>query len=368
MRGRGVSKKVLVAGASGLVGFEAARHFCQLPGCEVTVVSRRSPHDELGAQYIAVDLLDDAGCAEVLGCAAKGTTHLVYAALHWVAGWRDEDHIATNVRMFRNALDAVDRAAPELRHVTVMEGGKSYGVHVRPVAIPSLEGRDDARDLAMFYWPQQDYLRARAAERGWHWTIFRPATICGESFSSAMNPIPALGAYAAVLKAEQKPLLFPGGDSSIVQATDAELLAHAIAWAGESTEARNEVFNITNGDVFMWQAVWPAIAEALGMAPGGREPMRLAAEMPDRAAVWERIRAEHGLRSPGLEAFVGLSFQFIDSLLGIDDPTRINPAIMSPIKLHEAGFHEVVDTEESLVKWICRFQDKRYLPSAAWKP
>ena len=363
-----MSKKVLIAGASGLVGFEAARHFSRLPGYEVTVLSRRPPHDELDAQFVAVDLLDDAGCAADLGQAASATTHLVYAALYWVAGWSDEDHINTNVRMFRNALDTVDRASDELRHVTVLEGGKSYGVHVRPVPIPSREGRDDARDLAMFYWPQQDYLRARAAERNWHWTIFRPATICGESFASAMNPIPALGAYAAVLKAERKPLLFPGGESSIGQATDAELLAHAIAWAGEATEARNQVFNITNGDVFMWGAVWPAIAEALGMAPDGREPMRLAVEMPARAAVWERIRAEHGLRCPGLDAFVGLSFHFIDSLLGTDDRTRVNPAIMSPIKLHEAGFHEVVDTEESLVKWFRRFQDKRYLPPAAWKP
>jgi nucleoside-diphosphate-sugar epimerase len=362
-----VRKSVLVVGASGLVGFETARHFCQVPACKVTAISRRPPHDEFDAQFIAIDLLDDAGCAEVLGRAASGTTHLVYAALNWVAGWSDEDHIATNVRMFRNALDAVDRTSDELRHVTVMEGGKSYGVHLRPVPIPSREGRDDARDLAMFYWPQQDYLRARAAERGWHWTIFRPATICGESFGSAMNPIPALGAYAAVMKAEQKPLHFPGGESDIAQATDAELLAHAIAWAGEAREARNQVFNITNGDVFMWEAVWPALAEALGMAPGAREPMRLAAEMPERAAVWERIRTEHGLRSPGLKDLVGLSFQFVDSLLGIDDPTRVNPAIMSPIKLHEAGFHEVVDTEKSLVKWLRRLQDKRYLPPATWK-
>ena len=365
-------KKVLVAGASGLVGFEAARHFCDQAGCEVTVVSRRPPHDRLDARFVAVDLTDDAGCAETLARAAAGTTHLVYAALYektqLVAGWLDPEHIATNTRMFRNVLDAVDGASPDLQHVTMLEGGKSYGVHVRQVAIPSREGRDDARDLAMFYWPQQDYLRAMRAERGWHWTIFRPASICGESFASAMNPIPALGAYAAVLKAEGQPLHFPGGESSVAQATDAELLAHAIAWAGEAAEARDQIFNMTNGDVFMWEAVWPAVAETLGMEPGGRAPMHLATEMPKRAAVWDRIRAEHDLRSPDLDHFVGLSFQYIDSLLGIDDPTRVNPAVMSPIKLHEAGFHEVADSEISLTKWLRRFQDKRYLPPASWSP
>ena len=30
-----------------------------------------------------------------------------------------------------------------------------------------------------------------------------------------------------------------------------------------------EAFNVTNGDVFRWQDVWPAIAEALGMALPG---------------------------------------------------------------------------------------------------
>ena len=367
-----MNKRVLVVGASGLVGFEAARHFCDLPGWEVAVASRRPPHDRLEARFVAVDLTDDAGCAEVLAREAAGTTHLVYAALYekpqLVAGWLDEEHIATNTRMFRNVLDAVDGASPDLQHVTMMEGGKSYGVHVRPVAIPSREGRDDARDLAMFYWPQQDYLRAKRAERAWRWTIFRPASICGESFASAMNPIPALGAYAAVLKAEGKPLLYPGGASTIAQATDAELLAHAIAWAAEEPRARDRIFNVTNGDVLVWENLWPALAEALGMEPGPREPMHLATEMPARAALWDRVRAEHDLRSPDLERFVGLSFQYIDSLLGIDDPTRVNPAIMSPIKLHQAGFHEVVDTEESLTKWLRRFQEKRYLPPASWKP
>ena len=367
-----MSKRVLVIGASGLVGFETARHFCETPGCEVVVASRRPPHDALDARFVAVDLADDAGCAEVLAREAAGTTHLVYAGLYekpqLVAGWLDAEHIATNVRMFKNVLDAVDGASRDLRHITTMEGGKSYGVHVRPVAIPSREGRDDARDLAMFYWPQQDYLRAMRAERDWRWTIFRPASICGESFASAMNPIPALGAYAAVLKAEGQPLLYPGGDSTVAQATDTELLAHAIAWAGESPEARDQIFNMTNGDVFIWESVWPALAEALGMEPGGRAPMHLATEMPKRAAVWDRVRAEHDLRSPELEGFVGLSFQYIDSLLGVDDPTRVNPAVMSPIKLHEAGFHEVADTEASMVKWIRRFQEKRYLPPASWIP
>ena len=228
--------------------------------------------------------------------------------------------------------------------------------------IPAREGRDDAREQPMFYWPQQDYLREKQAGREWHWTIFRPAIIVGESFGSAMNPIPALGAYAALLKEEGKPLLYPGGKSNIVESTDADLLARAIAWAGDSPAARNQIFNVTNGDVFLWERIWPAIAGALGMEPGGQEPIQLATEMPKRSAEWDQIRARYGLRSPELERFVGLSFQFLDSLLGYSDPTRLNPAISSTIKLRQAGFHDVLDTEEVFVKWFRTFQEKRFLP------
>ncbi|MFX6876819.1 hypothetical protein ABTH39_19850, partial [Acinetobacter baumannii] len=46
------------------------------------------------------------------------------------------------------------------------------------------------------------------------------------------------------------------------------LLARAIAWSGEAATAQNEAFNVTNGDVFTWENIWPAVADALRMKPG----------------------------------------------------------------------------------------------------
>jgi hypothetical protein len=37
-----------------------------------------------------------------------------------------------------------------------------------------------------------------------------------------------------------------------------------MVWAAQSPQAANEAFNITNGDVFEWRNVWPALAETLG--------------------------------------------------------------------------------------------------------
>jgi nucleoside-diphosphate-sugar epimerase len=303
-----------------------------------------------------------AGLAPELGA----VTHLVYAALYeqpqLLAGWRDADQIATNATMLRNLLDVVDRAAPDLRHVTILQGTKAYGIHVRPIPIPAREDRDEAHDIANFYWDQESCLRTKSAGRPWHWTIFRPQAIFGESFGSAMTVIAALGTYGAVLKDDGAPLYYPGGNPNIMEAIDANVLARAIAWAGESPAAFGEAFNITNGDVFMWQNVWPAVADALAMQPGEARPISLAGEMPKRAAQWDTIRRRHGLASPGLEAFVGLSFQFADSLLGYGDPTRSDPGIVSTVKLRQAGFTETIDTEAMLRKWFRLFQDKRLLP------
>jgi nucleoside-diphosphate-sugar epimerase len=147
-----------------------------------------------------------------------------------------------------------------------------------------------------------------------------------------------------------------------MEAVDADLLAQAIAWAGNAPAAHDQAFNITNGDVFLWRSVWPAIADALGMQPGGDAPLSLAREMPKCAQDWERIRTKYQLRSPALHDFVGLSFQYADSCLGYGDERRRDPALVSTVKLRQAGFHEFMDTEAMLRKWFRIFQEKRYLP------
>ncbi len=50
-------KSVLIAGASGLVGAAATKHFCGEPDCDVVVVSRRPPNELSGARFVAADQL-----------------------------------------------------------------------------------------------------------------------------------------------------------------------------------------------------------------------------------------------------------------------------------------------------------------------
>lgn len=363
------SKHVLVAGASGLVGYAALKHFAAEPGVKLTVVSRRKPLKTFGADFVSVDLTDAAQCARVFG-ALKDVTHLVFAALHerpnLVSGWVEPVHIDTNDRMLRNLFEPLQQASKGLRHVSLLQGTKAYGVHVRPFKVPAREDRSEARDIENFYWRQQDYLAQQQQGKSWHYTVFRPQIIFGESTGSAMNLIPALGVHAALLKEQGKPLAFPGGPPLILEAVDADLQARAIAWAGEAASARNQAFNLTNGDVFVWENVWPAICDALGMAVGKPAPQSLVETTAKEGAAWERLRAKYGLAAPGIDEFVGESFQYADFCFAYGaDPNTTSwgqAAIVSTVKIKQAGFTEVVDTEVMLRRFIKLFQDEKLLP------
>jgi hypothetical protein len=177
-----------------------------------------------------------------------------------------------------------------------------------------------------------------------------------------MNVIPALGAYAAFQRQKGNRLDYPGGAPRIGQAVDADLLARTIAWAGEAANARNEIFNVTNGDVFVWPNVWPAIADAVGLQPGEAVPLSLDRDIRPREAEWLRICAKHNLVSGTLQAFVGLSFEYTDYTMGYGRDLPGPAAIVSTVKLQQAGFHEVMDTEAMFRKWFAVFQGKQLLP------
>jgi len=358
-------KTVLVVGASGLVGYAAMKHFAGDVARKVIAVSRRQPDETFGARFVAADLTDAPSCAEVFG-AFGDVTHVIYAALFerpgLIAGWRDAEQIAINDRMMRNLMEPLEKAAKSLAHVSLLQGTKAYGVHVRPMKVPAREGRSEMREQPNFYWNQEDYLREKQRGKDWCFSIFRPVLIVGYSQGSAMNVIPAIGVYAAMLKEAGQPLHYPGGPPRVGQAVDADLLARCMAWAGKTAAARNETFNVANGDVYCWQNIWPAIADALGMAPGDAVPRSLETDIQPREAEWARIRAKHNLVSSDLKSFVGLSFQYADYQMGFGHTEPPPPSFSSTIKLTQAGFHEVMDTERMFVKWLRAFQDKHLLP------
>lgn len=362
-------KCVLVAGASGVVGQAAVRHFESL-GWQVLAVSRRPP-DHAGSgrvRHLPLDLTDAAACRAALAGPVRelAPSRLVYAALHelpgLVAGWRDPVQMQTNLDMLRNLAEPLI-AAGVLRHASLLQGTKAYGVHLRPFPVPARE-RWPRHPHANFYWLQEDWLREQAARHGFAMTIFRPQIIFGDAVGAAMNPLPVLGAWAAIRREEGRPFSYPGGPGYLLEAVDARLLARALAWAAEAPAAAGETFNIANGDVFTWPNLWPALAEAFGVKPGEPEPQPLAAALaePGRAAQWERIVARHGLRPIPLPALLGQSHHYVDFCLATGAKREPAPVLVSTIKLRQAGFGDCIDTEDMVRELVALLQEKRILP------
>ena len=357
-------RKVLVAGASGLVGHAAVRLFASLSDYEVVAVSRRTPDPVPGSKFISADLLDQRKCAELFS-QMDDVTHVVYAAVNekpgLMDGWLDREQMQTNLVMLQNLFEPLEPAAKNLQHVTLLQGTKAYGAHLGPIALPARE-RSKRHPHENFYWLQEDYLRAKQSGKQWAWTILRPQLVIGDAVGSNLNVIPALGVYAAIRREAELPLSYPGGPRVIFEMVDVDLLARARQWASDTPACRNEIYNITNGDVFTWDELWPTIAEAFGMNVGQPEPMRLAQEMPKHATEWAEIVRKYKLRAPeDMHAFVGESFYLADFVFNTGAKHE-GVTLVSTIKARQHGFHDCIDTEDMLRKWFRRFQELKLLP------
>lgn len=354
--------KLIVVGALGVVGRAVMERFAARPDMQAVGLARRTPDFARDATWISADLRDAQATREALAAHADAT-HVVYAALNeqtdLIRGWRDPENAALNNRMLANTLEAL-RGAP-LRHVTLLQGTKAYGVHTgRPMRVPARE-RDAVRDHPNFYFDQEDMVAARAREAGFGWTIFRPQIVLGVALGSAMNPVAALGAYAMIARELGRPLSYPGHPHLLTECTDARLIAAAIEWAWNEPRANGEAFNVANGDVVVWQTFFPRLAAWAGIPMGEPSGLRLADEMPAHAQLWSGIARREGLRVADLDALLGLSWQYADATFASRRPFPV-PPLVSTIKLRQFGFGGCIDTEESIIQHLEAMQALGYLP------
>jgi nucleoside-diphosphate-sugar epimerase len=357
---------ILIVGATGVIGDAALAHFGAANDWRAIAISRRAPEATGHFQHLAIDLRDAFECKRAASDLEE-VTHVIYTAVSeqpgLVPGWRDRGLMETNMAMLRNLLDPLCEVAPDLRHVTLLQGAKAYGGHAG--ARSPLPAREDAPRVPHenFYWLQEDYLRGKAKDNGFAWTIFRPQVVVGTAWGAAMNPLLPLAAYAALRREEGKPFSYPGGELQVAEIVDAALLAEGFAWAALTPEAHYETFNITNGDVFAWREAWPIIAECLGVEPGPDEPMRLAEYLPARQKLWATIEARAQLRPLGLMRFLGESHHYVDVLLRRDADKIQRPTLLSTIKLRQAGFAACRNSEDVIRRCIAGMRTRRLIPN-----
>lgn len=358
-------RTVLVVGASGLVGTAAARSFVEA-GWRVVTASRRKPGllADLELPHVNLDLRDVQACraaAENL----DAVTHVVYAAVSeapgLLPGWADPGRIEMNGRMLANLLEPLAEKA-KLEHVTLLQGTKAYGAAVRPMRIPARESQPRVVH-PNFYWLQEDFVRAQSREAGYAYTILRPQLVVGPNHGVVMNLPPVIGAYAALRNAEGLPFSFPGGADWVWEAVDVRLVGNACCWAAQASEARNETFNLTNGEVFSWRDLWPAMAETLGVVPGEDEPISMAAYLGERTAAWQVLVRRHGLEPVSLPDLLGESHHYADLCFNYGSETPPPPTFVSTVKIRRAGFGEAYDTEASFCFWLRDLQMRGILPT-----
>lgn len=357
----------LIVGATGVIGEAALARFATSKDWDAIALSRRKPEPVANGNFLhyALDLTDAAACRNLCKDLPK-VTHVIYAAVSeqpgLVSGWRDQQQMQINLRMLTNLIEPLCEAAPSLQHVTLLQGAKAYGAHAghRP-ALPARESAPRVQH-ENFYWLQEDYLRDKAQEAGFNWTIFRPQVVVGATWGAAMNPMLAFAAYAAIRQEEGKPFSFPGGELQIGEIVDAGLLAEAFEWAGTTTAANAQTFNITNGDICSWREVWPVLAEAFNVEIGADEPMRLAEYLAARTEIWDGIVKRHGLRPLNLLNFLGESHHYADILLRTEARTIQRPMLLSTIKLRKAGFAGCRDSEDVLRRLVEEMKTRRLIP------
>lgn len=355
---------IVIAGASGLVGTAAALAFIDA-GWEVIAVSRRRPELLERRRYVHLPLdLRDADACRRAAAELRRVTHVLYGAVYelpgLIAGWSDPHQIETNGQMLRNLLGALLDVAP-IEHVSILQGTKAYGGHVRPMRIPAREDQPRV-EHPNFYWLHEDFVREQSARRGFAFTIFRPQLIVGPNHGVVMNPLPVIGVYAAMRKAEGLPFSYPGGADWVWEMVDTRLIANAALWAARAPAAAGETFNLTNGEVFAWRDLWPAMARTLGVETGPDESIALAAYLPARAALWDRIVERHGLRSIPLEELLGESHHYADLCFAHGATRPPAPTFVSTVRIKQAGFTETCNTEASVCHWLEDLMARRILP------
>jgi hypothetical protein len=179
-----------------------------------------------------------------------------------------------------------------------------------------------------------------------------------------MNPVAAIGAYAALCRELDRPFAFPGQPAAMWEMVDTGLLAEALEWAANSPAAANQVFNITNGDVLVPAHAWPHIADRLGLSTGGEPPESLAAFFAEEEvqAAWSHLSVRHALRMGSLPELLGESHHYVDLLLGARIASKSVPVLLSTIKIRHAGFAACRDSRESLLYWLDRMIENKLLP------
>ena len=147
---------------------------------------------------------------------------------------------------------------------------------------------------------------------------------------------------------------------SLTDMTDAGLLASHLAWAAETPAARDQDFNVVNGDIFRWKWMWPLLAKRFGIeaAPFDGVVRPLADRMASAQADWAAIATRHALVEPRIDRLA--SWWHTDADLG-----RPMEVVADMSKSRKLGFLDFQSTPDAFMDLFRRLEAERIIPKFA---
>ncbi len=354
-----MQKQALIIGASGIVGSNLADQLLST-GWKVAGLSRGRTALPPGVEPITADLASATSVSEAL--AGQSFSHVFFTA--WSRQATEKDNIRVNGGMVRHVLDAVGPSGT-VEHAALVTGLKHYLGPFEAYAtgaVPITPFREEQGRQAVdnFYYEQEDRLFEAAKQYGFGWSVHRPHTIIGYAIGNAMNMGVTLAVYATLCRQTGQPFVFPGSAAQwngLTDMTDARLLARHLEWAALSPNARNEDFNVVNGDVFRWKWMWSQIAGYFGIeaVPFDGEVRPLEPRMQNAAQAWSGIAAQFGLKEADLGKLA--SWWHTDADLG-----RPMEVITDMTKSRKAGFLDYQGTAEAFFMLFDRLRREGIIP------
>ena len=354
-----MSRTALIAGVTGIVGNSLAHHLLA-NDWQVYGLARRASNTIEGVNFISADLLDATALRASL--ANIKPSHIFITT--WLRQPTEAENIRINSAMVRNLLEAV-APAESVRHVALVTGLKhylgpfeAYGKGTLP-ATPFRE-EQPRLDIENFYYAQEDEVFAAAERQNFNWSIHCPHTIIGYALGNAMNMGVTLAVYANICRETGRPFLFPGSSvqwNSLTDMTDARLLARHLEWAATTPAARDQAFNVVNGDVFRWSWMWPRLAAWFGIesAPFPGQSTPLEQQLAGTEDIWHNIAKSHQLIESNIDQLV--SAWHTDADLG-----RPIEVVTDMSKSRKLGFLDYQATDDSFFDLFARLRHDRIIP------
>lgn len=352
--------RALVVGATGITGSNLASELIS-QGWTVYGLSRNTNNNIPELLPVKADLLD----MNSLHTALDGIspTHVYFTT--WMRNDTEEENIRVNSALVRNLLEVL-ASKQSVKHVALVTGLKHYlgpfEAYAKEGKLPETPVREEHPRLPLpnFYYAQEDEVYKASERDGFTWSIHRPHTVIGYAVGNLMNMGTTLAVYASICKETGQKLIWPGSAeqwNGVSDVTDARILAKQLVWASTTESAKNQAFNIVNGDVFRWKWLWKRLADWFGIEAedfdGTVRP--LENELNKNHSIWKKIAEKYSLKEDNLDRLASAWHTDLD----LGRPLEV---MCDMFNSRNRGFTAYQNTEDSFTGLFEKLKEERLIP------